>query len=134
MAVQYVTMDNLGKAMERYGNTVKLYTNEQIKAYIKAVTFDDETNKLKFYTVPAPVPAGTEPYLEVEVGSGDFKIDTENANGLEVGADGLKLNLAVAPDAEHGVVGSAGAISAEEKAVLSSFSVATEQQIRDLFE
>lgn len=249
MAVQYVTMDNLGKAMERYGNTVKLYTNEQIKAYIKAIAYDTETHMLKFYTVPAPVPAGTVPYLEVNIGEGGggqeeydelytmsmeipqvpdqgkFKthiiyqgtgqhkteigrinleydtfvesgsvvtatpqnpiviggqtitdgkylrlvihnnsipvyislgdigavyaagdgiqidqneeisivIDSNNANGLAVGPNGLKLNLAVAPDSAHGIAGSAGAMSAQDKEILDSFSIATDAQIENLF-
>lgn len=63
-----------------------------------------------------------------------LEIDSTNANGLEVTASGLKLNLAVASDPENGITGSAGAISASEKAVLNSFSLASEQQIRGLFD
>lgn len=246
MAEIYITMQNLSRAMERYDSVFKLWADNKVKSYFEAITFDNQDRKLRFYTIPAPVPEGTVPYLEVEIppgadeldalysvsmetplvpdegkfkthvfyqGTGDNKVeigrinleydtvvesgviieatpqdpieiggqtitegkyfrltirnnenpvyisledfganytagnginidsnaiisievDAENANGLEVGANGLKLNLAVAPDVEHGIAGSAGAITAEEKAILSSFSVANEQQIRDLF-
>lgn len=49
-----------------------------------------------------------------------IKIDAENANGLSVDSAGLKLGLAVAPDAESGELGSAGAMSAADKAKLDN--------------
>lgn len=246
MAEIYVTLDNLGRAMSRYDTIFKQWTEDKIKSYVKAITYDDQTHMLKFYTVPYPVPTGTVPYLQVEIppgfdelealftvsvneaavpdqgkyktyvfyqGTGAQKteigkisldydtvvesgsvveatpqnpiiingqtitegkylklviknnvdpvyialtdigsvytggngidvdanavitidIDSSNANGLAVGANGLRLDLAVAPDVEHGIAGSAGAMSAEDKAILSSFSIATESQIRGLF-
>lgn len=247
MAEVYVTLNNLAKAMDRYDKTFKVYTDDRIKDFIKAITYDQDEHKLKFYTVPAPVPEGTVPYLEVDIGSsgqdftdlfgvsmeeavapetGKYKtyvfyqgegnnkteigkisleydtvvesgsvvtataqnpivvgstevtegkylrlviknnavpvyialsdigavykegdgiriandatisinIDENNSNGLVIDSNGIGLNLAVAPDPEHNIAGSAGAISAEDKAVLDNFSIATDSQIRSLFE
>ena len=247
MAVNYVTLDNLGRALQRYDNIFKQYSDDKMKSYIRAISFDDQTRKLKFYTVPAPVPAGTVPYLEVEIpedtdelvsmftvsgeemqvpDTGKFKtykiyqgtgankheilkinleydtvvqsgqvvvatpanpivigqttytdgkfleltikndaqkvyialtdigavysegngididaqnhisieIDGNNANGLAVTNSGLKLNLAVAPDVSQSIAGSAGAMSAGDKEKLDSVTVATEAQIKALFD
>lgn len=235
----YITLDNLSRAMQRYDTIFKAYTDDKIKGYIRAITFDPENRLLKFYTIPAPIPEGTVPYLQVEIppdsseldslfgismetavvpDAGKFKthilyqgtgankteigrinleydtvvesgvvveptpqnpitiggqtitsgkylrltihnnavpvyidlndigavysggngididanavisveIDNSNANGLGVTANGLKLDLAT--------TSSAGAMSAEDKQILSNFSVATEAQIKALFD
>ena len=235
----YVTLDNLGRAMQKYDVNFRMYTDDKIKGYIRAITFDPENRLLKFYTIPAPIPEGTIPYLQVEIppeaseldalynismetpvvpdtgkfkthiiyqGTGDNKteigrinleydtvvksgvvveatpqepivvgeqtftsgkflkltinnselpvyisledmgveyigsdginisanaeisieIDSSNANGLEVTASGLGLNVATSS--------TAGAMSAEDKGKLDSIVVATEAQIRALFE
>lgn len=67
MAEVYITLNNLSRAMERYDKTYKIYTDDRIAKYIKAVSFDQNDHMLRFYTVPAPVPAGTVPYLQVEI-------------------------------------------------------------------
>lgn len=247
MADTYITLANLSRAMERYDRTFKLYTDDRIKAFMHAITYDNETRKLKFYDKPAPVPVGTQPFLEVTLppdldgledlfvvsleekaqpdqgkfrtyvmyqGTGNNKteigriqqeydtavtggtvveatpehpiviggqtvtsgkylrlviknqsdpvyialtdigsailegnginidsnntisieIDSNNANGLAVDENGLKMNMAVAPDSSQGIAGSAGAMSASDKEILNSFSVATEAQIKGLFD
>lgn len=247
MATTYITLDNLSRAMERYDKTFKLYTDDRIKAFMHAITYDNQTRKLRFYDKPAPVPAGTQPFLEVtlppdldgledlfvvsleqqaqpdqgkfrtyvmyqgqgadktEIGriqqeydtavtggtvveatpehpiiidgqsvtSGKFlrltiknqadpvyialtdigsvilpgdgisisqnneisiNINSNHANGLAVDSNGLKMNMAEAPDATLGTLGSAGAMSASDKEILNSFSVATEAQIKSLFD
>jgi len=233
--------------MERYDRTFKLYTDDRIKAFMHAITYDDQTRKLRFYDKPAPVPAGTQPFLEVTLppdlegledlfvvsleekaqpdqgkfrtyimyqGTGDNKIEigriqqeydtsvtggtvveatpehpiiidgqtvtsgkylrltiknqldpvyialtdigsvilpgdgisisqnneisininSNHANGLAVDSNGLKMNMAEAPDEEQGTLGSAGAMSALDKEILNSFSIATEAQIKSLFD
>ena len=247
MSETYITLGNLSRAMERYDSTYKIYTDDRISKFIKAVSFDTEDNTLRFYTIPAPVPPGTVPYLEVEIppdadelatlfdvsleqkvvpdagkfrtyeffqGTGANKksigkinlefdtvvesgvvveatpqnpitingvqytegkflrltiknnvepvyialtdmgvlyqagdgilidqnnviainLDTSHANGLAVDNNGLKLNLAVAPDQAQGIAGSAGAMSAVDKGKLDSINVATEAQIKALFD
>lgn len=247
MAENYITLSNLSRAMQRYDDNFKRFTDEKIKNYIRAITFDDETRLLKFYTIPAPIPAGTVPYLEVEIPetadeleelfsvsmvtpvvpdagkfktyvfyqgtgrnkieigrvnleydtvvesgvvveatpqnpivigqttytSGKFlrltiknnvipvyialedmgktyvegngvdidhnnvisiKLNLVNSNGLEVDSNGLKLNLAVAPDSDNNIQGSAGAMSASDKEKLDSIVVATSEQIQGLFD
>ena len=247
MAENYITVSNLGRAMERYDVNFKKYTDDKIKNYIRAITFDDETRLLKFYTIPAPITEGTIPYLTVEIpedaeelmdtfavsmetpvvpdegkfrtyvfyqGTGEQKtevgrvnlefdtvvesgvvveatpenpivigettytsgkflrltikdnvqpvyialedigkiyvngngididqndvisieVNQNSANGLEVDSNGLKLNLAVAPDEENDIEGSAGAMSVEDKEKVDSITVATEAQIRALFD
>lgn len=56
------------------------------------------------------------------------KIDSANANGLGKGANGLKLDLAVANNAE-GSGGSAGAMSAADKTKLDGIETATDLEV-----
>lgn len=61
------------------------------------------------------------------------KIDAVNANGLEKGTDGLKLNPAVANGAE-GSGGSAGAMSAADKTKLDGIETATDEEVEQMLD
>lgn len=153
MADIYITLDNLSKAMSRYDKTFKLYTDDRIVSFLKAIAYDDEENKIKIYDVPAPVPAGTIPIVEIPIAPADagkvyvegdgiiissdaeisINIDEANKHGLAIGENGLMLQLATAPNPDEGIVGNAGAMSAEDKARLDSLKIATESEVKALF-
>lgn len=122
--VKYVTLDNL----KRYDALVKQYVDDKTASTIKTVTFDPETGTMRFYRMAPPIPSGAVPTYEFNISSSAEvdKILELIGDIPEEGGEPVADTIVEYIDMKS--------MSQEDKDKLNSITVATEQQIRGLFE